>query len=711
MIKIKLLITGVFICQGIFAQYSKNHSRILDWAEYYFMNQDYEKALSNFSKVGDSIPLRSRKNFSKVYAKMGQLKKAAKILKPLVNSDSADVMDYYYFASYLTDNDKLREEYRRKAFRLPIEEYPQNPSDSLLSSYELVPLSLNTVGSEFSAHLVNINNNTQIIFSQKQSDQYTKGLSKKIVSDSPIYNLYKAEWDPNKLQAKPSEAFPIGVNSVFQDGPSSWDPRKQILYFTRSAQNVLKQKTIQLDIYSWPFGSNQKQTASPLSFNVKGYATIHPAVSSQNRRLYFASDRPGGYGGMDLYYVNMLSNGNYSSPINLGPDINSVGDEIFPFIFSENYLFYSRKTTNGSLSLKLAINTVDVRWNVFDLPAPFESDRDDFSIYLDSELEYGFLSSNRNEGIGEDDLYAFKFSPKIIGVGDKYYYNPIDTLIVSRKGILNNDEKLMNGYDPLTQLFPKEALLIDNVHNGSLKLNSNGSFLYKNTSPSKVKDSFSYIVNSKYGKSPNIKVILQRTEVAIEKLPKAIQKTFLPIFYGFDKSNLLIDYIERVDAVVSAMKDQPEMIVEVSSYTDCRGSKDYNLKLSQKRNQTIIEYVSQRIGNKERIFGEGYGENNISENSSLDYLVIAGTYRDKNKADRQHEQLKTIGYNTEVYKSKENLYQVIVEQTNTLNAAQKIVNTLSEKGYEAWINLCDCCKLTEEEHYQNRRTDFKIIKF
>ena len=90
---------------------------------------------------------------------------------------------------------------------------------------------------------------------------------------------------------------------------------------------------------------------------------------------------------------------------------------------------------NGSLSLKLAVNTVDVRWNVFDLPAPFESDRDDFSIYLDSELEYGFLSSNRNEGIGEDDLYAFKFSPKIIGVGDKYYYNPIDTLIVSRKGI------------------------------------------------------------------------------------------------------------------------------------------------------------------------------------------------------------------------------------------------------------------------------------
>ena len=190
-----------------------------------------------------------------------------------------------------------------------------------------------------------------------------------------------------------------------------------------------------------------------------------------------------------------------------------------------------------------------------------------------------------------------------MGMEDQYSYNPIDTLIVSQEGILKNDKALMMGYDPLTALFPKEAVLVDNVHHGALKLNSNGSFLYKNTSPLQVKDSFSYTVNSKYGKSPAIKVLLQRAKVALEKLPQAIQKTFLPIFYEFDKSNLLIDYKDRVDAVVAAMKAQPEMIVEVSSYTDCRGSKDYNLKLSQQRNQTIIDYVSEHIGNKERIFG------------------------------------------------------------------------------------------------------------
>ena len=147
MMKTKLLLFGLIICHGILAQNNTEKSRILEWADYYFMNEDYEKALSHYSKVGESIPLGSRRNFSKVYAQMGQVQKAAQILRPLVDSDSALVKDYYYFASYLTNNDKLRDEYRRKAIRLPIAESLQMLKDSLTASYELLPLSLNTAGS------------------------------------------------------------------------------------------------------------------------------------------------------------------------------------------------------------------------------------------------------------------------------------------------------------------------------------------------------------------------------------------------------------------------------------------------------------------------------------------------------------------------------------------------------------------------------------
>ena len=268
----------------------------------------------------------------------------------------------------------------------------------------------------------------------------------------------------------------------------------------------------------------------------------------------------------------------------------------------------------------------------------------------------------------------------------------------------------MMSYDPLTALFSKEALLVENVHHGALKLNTNGSFLYKNRDALQLKDSFSYSVKSNYGKSPVIKVLLQRSEVELEKLPQAIQKTFLPIFYEFDKSNLLIDYKDRVDAVVAAMKAQPEMIVELSSFTDCRGRKEYNLKLSEQRNQTIIDYVRERIQNPDRIFGKGYGESMAKGNTTLDYLIVSGSYNNIENALIHQKNLEALGYNPEIKKTNENLYQVIVSQANTNAEAQKTISILNEQGKEGWINFCDCCQLKEDEHLKNRRTDFKIIK-
>ncbi len=711
MMRNKLFLFVLFFCQIILAQNTPEDTRIIEWADYYYINEDHDKALSYFLKIGEELPLASRRNFSKAYARKGELQKAAQSLRPLVDSDSAKVKDYYFFASYLTDNDKLREEYRLKAIRLPIEGESLQTNNSSDTSYKLIPLALNTEDPQFGAHLMDIQNDKVLIYTQKQSKIYTKGLNKKTDSEYTIFNLYQAQWNPETFKAIQSEAFPLGVNSVFQDGPSSWDPKNEILYFTRSALNIPKKETIQLDIYAWSSSSSKKQVALPLPFNSNGFASIHPAVSVKDRRLYFASDRPGGFGGMDLYYVNILDNGVYSQVVNLGPDINTAGHETFPFVYQGKYLFYSDKANNGNLSLKLAVNTVDVRWHVMDLPSPFESDKDDFSFSLDENLDYGFISSNRETGKGDDDLYAFKFTPQMEGMKDLYSYNPIDTLIVSNEGVLKNDEVWMLSNDPLTALFPKEAVLVKNVSHGILKFNANGSFLYKNRAPMQVKDSFTYIVNSKYGKSQAIKVLLERSEVTLEELSETMKKTFLPIFYAFDKSNLLLDYKDRVDAVVSAMKEQPDMIVEVSSFTDCRGSKNYNMKLSHQRNQTIIDYVGKSIDNKDRIFGKGYGENSVKDNSTLDYLLIGGSFAIKDNALKKQKIFNTLGYESEILTTKENIYWVIADQTNTFSEAQRIAKTLFEEEQEVWIKNCECCALSEKEYLQNRRTDFKIIRY
>ena len=307
---------------------------------------------------------------------------------------------------------------------------------------------------------------------------------------------------------------------------------------------------------------------------MNGYSTLHPAVSPKNRRLYFSSDRPGGYGGMDLYYVAILPNNSFGVPVNLGPDINTPADEIFPFVYDEKFLFYSSKSDEGKMNLKLAINSIDTRWHVRNLPNPFNGENDDFSFYLNNGLDYGFLSSNRPNGKGDDDLYGFRFTPKIDGLPDKYTYSPTDTLIVSTNGVLVNDEKQLFANDPLTALFQKKIELSQNVKHGKIKLNSNGSFLYKNNAPLKEIDSFSYVINSKFGKSNPVKVILDRSTISLDQLPKNLQQTFLPIYYNYNDSDLLLNYKNRVDAVALAMDQNPQLVVEVSSYSDCRGKRN-----------------------------------------------------------------------------------------------------------------------------------------
>jgi len=254
---------------------------------------------------------------------------------------------------------------------------------------------------------------------------------------------------------------------------------------------------------------------------------------------------------------------------------------------------------------------------------------------MSDEKNYGFLSSNRKNGKGEDDIYVFKFSPKIEGLKDNYVFSPSDTLIVANDGVLVNDKNNMIEYDPLQILVEKKVSLMDSVRNGKIKFNDNGTFLYKSKNNFVAIDSFSYAINTAYGNSKSINVILNKSEskdIRIENLPS--------IFFDFNKFNLLNKYKTIVDDLVEIMNLNPEMIVEISSFADCRGTKKYNLSLSDKRSNTIINYVRERVINKSRISGKGYGE----------------------------------------------------------------VNKKSKKD-------CDCCKISEQEHLLDRRTEFKIISY
>ena len=660
----KILLFTFLIFSSLNAQVKENslNEKILAWGDYYFFNKKYEKAISFYLDYEGELPDKNIRNLSRAYFEIGRVDDAEKSLKPIVDSDFAEVIDYYHYTNYITNNQSLKDEYIEKALKLPIKnkmDFNENSSEVLAKDqYALNNLEINTENSEFGAYYLNHPSSPGMIFSKVQPDEYNKAFKKRFRSLYPVYNLHKSDFDEKSFKVNSSEAFPNSINSLFQEGPASWDEKSDILYFTRSSKAIGEKNIIELDIYSIKYSDINSTIAFPIPINLQGYSSMHPSVSASDNKLYFASDRPEGFGGMDIYSSDILPDGKFGPVINLGPDINTAKDEVFPFIFNERFLFYSSTEGDGDvlnvvgdkfgntetsieegerekLDIKMAINVIENRWEIHSLNSPFNSpDNDDFSIYISNPLQFGLLASNRSDGKGDDDLYAFKFTPKIVGEDDNYKYKTNDTLAISFEGVLLNDIKKMFLNDPLTALFEKGVKIIQSTDFGYLKLNNNGSFIYKNNNPLEKADKFTYGINSDFGSSDPITVTLER-----EDTPKL--KPLPPIFFDFDKFTLLEKYKDRLDAVVKTLNSYPEIKIEVNSYADCRGSNDYNLKLSIKRNESVLNYIRQRIEKSERVFGEGLGEENIE--------------------------------------------------------------SLSIK------NECPCCSITEEVHQKNRRTEFKIL--
>jgi WD40-like Beta Propeller Repeat/SPOR domain len=238
----------------------------------------------------------------------------------------------------------------------------------------------------------------------KQSDDNTgKGTT----------SIFLAKQLENGLLSKPTP-FAESLTTSFYDGPLCFNPDGTIVYFTRSNlkhNKPIKAKDglVKLKIYSAQLKADKWENIVELPFNNKEYDFTHPSVSPDGRRLYFASNRPGGFGGMDLYVVTLIDN-KWSEPVNLGPKINSLKDEVFPFIHGDGKVYYSsngRAKNIGGLDIYFTAKT-DTGWLMPHLlPEPINSRSDDFGLILSPDKMSGYYSSNRSSGKGDDDIYSF----------------------------------------------------------------------------------------------------------------------------------------------------------------------------------------------------------------------------------------------------------------------------------------------------------------
>ena len=466
------------------------------------------------------------------------------------------------------------------------------------------------------------------------------------------FELYYADLTPSGLPMAP-EFFSASLNGVLHEGPVAFSRDQESIYFTRNSYldgeaMLANNGDIKMKIFEAQKGPQEWVGLQPLPFNNNDYNCLHPTLTKDGNRMYFASDMPGYYGGMDIFYVDKNENG-WGEPVNLGSEINTNADEAFPFIHINDILFFSSDREGGEGGLDLYyINVSDNGTKkVTPLEAPFNTINDDLGIIVNDAGTKGFFSSNRAESRGKDDIFYFH-APDGLSM---FKTQPIDALV--------------RVYDSKTnELLPDAAVRVIDVTEGQaweedlyqvemMNTNDDGAISLSltlkddaainptsentnesGTLPVELKQNKKYlIVASKSDYHANqalYNTILAEDEktinIALNPHTKSEEKPVAEstpevvtikkgdvfvmdkIFYDFDKSFIRQGAAKDLDALLILMQNDPYMTVDLIAHTDSRGSKQYNTKLSEQRAISAKNYLVSRGIAEDRISEYGVGE-------------------------------------------------------------------------------------------------------
>ncbi len=428
--------------------------------------------------------------------------------------------------------------------------------------------------------------------------------------NQPYLDLYTAKVDSAKNDASGTYRFSKNVNTKYHEASACFSPDKKTIFFTRNNYGKKKirrdKKGVNhLKLYMSKEIGGEWTEAVELPFNSDNYSTGHPALTADGKKLYFVSDMPGGYGGTDIYVVDVLENNTFSEPRNLGLAVNSNRKEMFPFITDEALYFSSNRTEGlGGLDIYKSDFSAEGFDKAKNLGAPFNSTRDDFSLIIDEQTEKGYFASNRPGGKGKDDIYSFTPTRK-----EMPNLNEISGYIVDRI----TGDSLPNA---TVSLYNNE-----NVRIGEIRTNENGSFRFNNLK-STTDYTLQTILDGYFEQTTPIatkdnEVIdfvqpmkrLQEMIVVEEGVKKL--KTEM-IFFDFDRFNIRTDASKELDKLVEVMTEYPSMVIKIESHTDAIGNAAYNKYLSGKRATSTKEYlISQGIDAARIESAIGYGEEKL----------------------------------------------------------------------------------------------------
>ena len=445
----------------------------------------------------------------------------------------------------------------------------------------------NSRDGEFSPVLFGEKYNQLIITSSRKE---ATGDTKSAITGFKKNDFFIINQDEKGQWIKPAK-MDSTLNTEFDEGSCSLSIDGSILYYTFCGEEEDRPKTAEIrksarSGAAWSAGEKVE------IFNDTITMAAHPAVGNDGY-LYFVSDAKSGYGGKDIWRILIAEIGT-THPENLGPDINTPGDEMFPYMRDNGNLYFSSNghPGMGGLDIFIAVQNKEGKWEIENMKSPINSMGDDFGITFEGMKEKGFFSSNRNDSRGSDHIYSFE-RPGIQILVEGW-------VLDKEEEIIENASVRIVGKDGTDQrIFSrKDGTYFTEVTQGMeyVMLGSAPGFLNQKQTLSVPDEEKSDVFYVDFYLASIFKPVL------IEN-----------IFYDFDKATLRPESKEALDELIALLDDNPNVTIELSAHTDRMGSEEYNINLSQRRAQSVVDYLINRGIEKDRLTAAGYGKSEPKE--------------------------------------------------------------------------------------------------
>lgn len=608
------LILTFLACSLTFAQDKNNVKAKKDFDQYAYANaiEKYETLVKKgyteeqiFKNLGDANYANAKyKDAAEWYSKLFELDNA---------SIETDYM-YKYAQSLKSSKDydasaMWMEKFRTaKSADVRAIKAAENPDylaaiEEQSGRYEIKNLGINSSASDFAPAF----NGEQLVFATaRDSGKVTRRIHE--WNNQPFLNLYSA--NPNDVDFDTATKLDKNANKKTHESSAIFTKDGSTVYFTRNNSNNGNfsrdsQGVSRLKIYRAKVNDGVWSDITELPFNSDEYSSAHPALSPDESKLYFASDMPGTVGESDIFMVNLNADGSIGAPVNMGNVINTEARETFPFVSSDNVLYFASDGHPGLGGLDVYATKIEDLGNLYvvNLGKPLNTEQDDFSYIVNKETNKGFFASNREGGQGSDDIYSFVENEEL----DLNCSTLVEGTIVDQETgapLAGAKVTIFNDQDQM-------------VSNGAS--NTDGSFSLAgdcNEGQYKV-----VAVKEEYDQNSKMFAVVDANdtsgvEVKLEKsLKRAVAGTDLvkflnlePVHFDYDKANIRLDAAATMMKVLAYLNAFPDIHVEVQSHTDVRASKWYNDRLSKRRAKNTVAFLIEKGIDASRISSNGFGE-------------------------------------------------------------------------------------------------------